>query len=518
METTIDFQLQKKVNTIVKNHYFVLHQNQINNIAVLVVDVTTRQVLAYVGNAPTTSKNSNYVNIIDKTRSTGSVLKPFLFAALMNSGDLLPNTLVADVPTVINGYSPENFNRQYSGAVPASVALAHSLNIPAVRMLRQYGLQRFYNKLQKMNFKSVNKPANYYGLSLILGGAESSLWEITSAYAAFGATVMNFNNTSSEYRKNEFTNPTFIKNEKINYGKIIRKPPVFNAGAVYQTLEALQHVNRPQGEENWSFYNETQPIAWKTGTSFGFKDAWAVGVTPQFAIGVWVGNADGEGRPGLTGLQAAAPVLFDVLHAMPNSGSWFAIPYDEMKEAIVCSKSGYLAGVYCDETYKQWISVNGSQTKSCPFHHRVMLDASKQFRVNSSCYEISEMIPENWFSLPPVLEYYYAPNHPEYKPLPPFKQKCFMEGEKIMDVIFPKKNEAILLPKTFSETTGEVIFKLAHQHPETTVYWYLDSYYLGSTKSFHEIAIKPKPGTYTLTVTDSEGNELKQTVEIVITE
>ncbi len=515
LQTTIDYLFQKKVNAIVKKHHNLLQQNEINNLAVLVVNVNTKHVIAYVGNSPTTPQHHNYVDIINKPRSTGSVLKPFLFASLMDAGELLPNTLVTDVPTVINGYSPENYTKTFTGAVPASVALAQSLNVPAVRMLRSYGLQRFYNQLKKLRFTNLRKPADYYGLSLILGGAECSLWEITSAYASMAETVSFFNQSSSEYRTHEYAFPTFLNSKKAEVGQKTNSPPVFDAGAIYLTLDALQRVNRPHGQENWSFFSSAQPIAWKTGTSFGFKDAWAVGVTPQYAIGVWVGNADGEGRPGLTGIQAAAPVLFDVLESLPNSGSWFDPPYDEMKEVSVCTKSGYLSGVYCTTSEKKWIAKNGIKTGTCPYHHPVLLDATRAFRVNSSCYELAAIVRENRFSLPPVLEYYYAPNHPEYQPLPPFKQGCLKEGEKIMEVIFPKKNEAILLPKMFNETTGEVIFKLAHQYLESTVYWYLDNLYLGSTQTFHELALKPKPGKYTLTVIDQEGNELKQLIEVV---
>ncbi len=470
LQTTINFSLQKRINLIAKNHYLALHQNQINNLAVLVLDVKTRNVLAYVGNAPTTIDNQNYVNVIDKPRSTGSLLKPFLFASLLDAGELLPNTLVADIPTIINGYSPTNFSKNFNGAVPARIALSRSLNVPAVRMLRRYGLQRFYKKLKKTGFSHISKPPDYYGLSLILGGAESSLWEITSAYAAMASTVSFFNHSSSEYRKNEFLRSIILNHNIADFGKITPSPPIYNAGAIYQTLDALKEVNRPQGEENWQFYSDAQPIAWKTGTSYGFKDAWAVGVTPQFAIGVWVGNADGEGRPGLTGIQAATPALFDVLAVLPNNGSWFKEPYDEMVKASICRKSGFISSIYCSETQTQWIVKTGLKTKMCPYHHPVFLDKTQQFRVNSSCYDLSKMVKKNWFSLPPFLEYYYAPLHPEYKPLPLFKQDCLQNGETRMQFIYPKKGETIIVPKTFEQNNGELVFKVIHRNPESTLY------------------------------------------------
>ncbi len=511
--TTISVNLQQSLNRIVASHHDQLRQNQIHNLAVLVLDVDTREVLAYVGNAPTSVENNKFVDIIDKRRSTGSVLKPFLYASLLDSGELLPHSLVPDVPTVINGYSPQNFDRHYNGAVPASVALSRSLNVPAVRMLRSYGLDRFHKRLWELQFKSIDRPAGYYGLSLILGGAESSLWEITNAYAGMAATLNFFNRTSSEYSGRSFMSPVFVKNRNPISDKKQSEPIIFNAGAIYQTLDALQKVNRPAGEENWSFFSNSQPIAWKTGTSFGFKDAWAVGVTSKYAIGVWAGNADGEGRPGLTGIQAAAPVLFDVLDVLPGK-EWFAIPYDELIETEVCNKSGHLAGVFCEDTGLAFISKNGTRTKPCTYHQKVFLDASGQFQVNSSCYPIAQMQQKSWFALPPVMEYYYAPRHPEYIPLPAFRTDCLRDGEQLMEFIYPKRNETILLAKDFNEHINDIIFKVAHRSSETKLYWYLDANFIGMTETFHELSLQPLPGNYLLTVVDQEGNELKQPVTI----
>ena len=149
INSTLQFNLQKRVNQITEEAHYRLNQNQIHNLAVLILDVNTREVLSYVGNAPTTKEHANFVDIISSNRSTGSTLKPFLYAALMGEGQLLPHSLVADVPTSINGYNPQNFDQSYQGAVPASQALARSLNVPAVTLLQEYGLQKFYNKLHQ---------------------------------------------------------------------------------------------------------------------------------------------------------------------------------------------------------------------------------------------------------------------------------------------------------------------------------------------------------------------------------
>ncbi|MGB5944375.1 MAG: penicillin-binding protein 1C [Leeuwenhoekiella sp.] len=508
LHSTIDYNLQRQMNRIVANHCQQLQSNQIHNIAVLVLDVETREVLGYVGNSPTTRENQNFVDVMHSPRSTGSVLKPFLYASMLEAGELLPDQLVADVPTVVNGYAPTNFDGEYSGAVAASAALSKSLNVPAVRLLSDFGLQRFYNKLQKMGMAHIDQSARHYGLPLILGGAESSLWEITKTYANLAGTLNYFNTHSSSYRSDEFGDLVYDFNDEKNFGKEQFEASVFEAGAIFKTFEALQEVNRPDGEENWSFFDDSQPIAWKTGTSFGFKDAWAVGVTPKYAIGVWVGNADGEGRPGLTGVQAAAPILFEVLKELPPSG-WFAPPYDAMQEVAVCAQTGFLRGAHCPEE-EIWVPEKGVRAKSCPFHQSVFLNTSETLRVNASCYDLDEMVSKKWFALPPVMEYYYAKQHPEYRPLPPFDLSCFRESEPVMQFIIPKKGEAVVLPKGFDSKLNEVILKLGHRNPDEKVFWYLDQTYLGQTGTFHEIALQPKPGTYLLTAVDGAGNRISQ--------
>ena len=511
--SSIAVNLQQHCNQVVSHHHAILQQNQIHNLAVLVLDVRTNTVLAYVGNAPTSKEHDPFVDIIQRNRSTGSLLKPLLFASALDEGLVLPKTLIADIPTVINGYRPENFNGDFDGAVAVEVALSRSLNIPAVRLLQRYGLAKFFGKLPKAGIKTLNRPADHYGLSLILGGAESSLWEMTNAYAGMARTLGFYTQSSSEYDQNAFEGATFLQHHRSEPIRKSQQPNVFSAGAVYNVFESLKQVNRPNGQEHWDFFTESQPIAWKTGTSFGFKDAWAVGVTPHYAIGVWAGNADGEGRPGLTGIQAAAPVLFDVLESLPPSG-WFETPFDDLIKVKTCRHSGYLAGPNCAESAEQWVVNAALKSEPCPYHNTIFFDAEERFQVGSDCYPLTEMKKKSWFSLPPVLAYYYQKKHPEYREAPPLMPGCESLGQPLMQFIFPKANETILLAKDFNGKLGEVVFKLAHQQPDNEVYWYLDGNYLGSTIQFHELAISPEPGTYRLTVMDARGHSLAQRITV----
>ena len=165
---------------------------------------------------------------------------------------------------------------------------------------------------QTLNLKDLKYNANHYGLSLILGGAESNFWDLCKSYAAMAGTVNHFNENSSQYFTHEFLEPTFLADAEIDFGSLNDEKTIVDAASIYLTFESMKEVNRPEGDENWQFFDSSKQIAWKTGTSFGFRDAWAIGVTKDYVVGVWVGNADGEGRPGLVGVQTAAPILFDV--------------------------------------------------------------------------------------------------------------------------------------------------------------------------------------------------------------
>ncbi len=513
IKSSLDETLQRNLNSIVQKHYHNLRQNQAHNAAVLVLNVHNREVLGYVGNTQTSKEHQKDVDMVQANRSTGSTLKPLLYAAMLDAGELLPNMLVPDVPTQIAGYSPENFNEEFSGAVRAKNALARSLNIPAVRLLQSYGLDKFRDQLNAFKLRGLNRSTDHYGLTLILGGAESSLWDLCKTYASLASTINHFNTTSSEYYSREFTEPILYQGEEVDFGALSTEKTVFDASSIYLTFEAMKEVNRPEGNESWQFYDSSKEIAWKTGTSFGNKDAWAIGVTKDHVVGVWVGNADGEGRPNVTGVTSAAPILFDVFDVIPKS-SWFSKPLDEFTEIEVCSKSGYLVTDICPAIS---ISIPNKQNyvRSCSYHQVVHLDAQRQFRVNSSCADLSGTIAQSWFSLPPLMEFYYKKKHPIYKPLPPFRNDCKNTNAPPMAFIYPKNGSRISLAKNFEGKQNELILKLAHAKPETNVYWYLNDTFISQTKDFHEVGILPSIGKHKITAVDALGNEVivKITIE-----
>jgi penicillin-binding protein 1C len=506
--TTIDKNLQIRVNEILERHGKNNRNNQINNASALILDVHTGDVLVYIGNLSPDSNagQGQYVDIITAARSTGSILKPLLYAGMLQSGEILPGQLIPDIPTQMGGFSPQNYNRKYQGAVPAWQAIARSLNVPAVRMLRDYGVDRFYNLLQNLGMTSLFRKADDYGLSLILGGAEGKLWDLTSIYArmAFELQLGYGIDKKSQFRVK------YLSNER---EENLADDFPMDAGTIWKVFEAMLEVTRPGVDNSWRNFSSAQKIAWKTGTSYGHRDAWAIGVTPEFAIGIWAGNADGQGRAGLTGLKVAAPILFDIFGQL-ETNQWFVTPENHLQEVLVCSQSGYRKGVNCEDS-KIVVTSKSDQSKVCPYCTIAHLDKKMQWQVSSNCERIDNIYNLKWFVLPPAMEWYFRNYHSDYRPLPPFLDGCNEVRNLPLSLIYPFNNSKIYVPVEIDGKIGETVFEATHHDPKMKLFWHVDDQFIGNTKDIHQVAVAPLPGEHVLTVVDEAGNFLERRFEIV---
>lgn len=516
--TTIDPELQSRLNELSLRKSTNLKSNQIHNLAIIVLEVETGNVLAYIGNAPDTGpENGEDVDIIPAARSTGSILKPLLYALMLNEGRILPKSLVPDIPTQISGYKPENFMETYEGVVPADLALSRSLNVPFIRMLQDYSVEKFHFNLKKLGLTTLTHPPRHYGLTLALGGAEGSLWDLSGVYCGMARTLNYFTHNSGNYGQGAFFKPNYLKSKISQTGeKATKAAPLLSADAIWYTFEAMEELERPSSQGEWERFESSRRIAWKTGTSFGFRDAWAIGISTKYVVGVWAGNADGEGRPGLVGVYAAAPILFDVFNLLPSS-RWFDPPFDAMKKLVICKKSGFPALDFCE---KDTVYANemGSSAPPCPYHQIVHLDKTARWQVNSSCEAPLSMVNKSWFVLPPVEEYYFKMKNPNYTSLPPFRKDCQASDEKsvgLMQMIYPRKDAKLYVPVDLDGSIGRTVFKVAHRNPETTVYWHLDNVYIGQTITFHELELNPNAGKHKITLVDEKGNRLETIFEVV---
>lgn len=530
IETTLDKNLQTQTRAIVEHHSEILKGNKINNAAALVLDTKTGEVLAYIGNTRNVdcfsmsgNDEGEDVDIISSKRSTGSILKPILYAAMLGQGLILPKTLVRDVPTYLSGFNPTNFIDSFDGAVPADKALYRSLNVPAVWNLNSFGVEKFHFVLNKAGLTTITKPPSHYGLSLILGGAEATLWDLASFYSSMGRILLNYHNNSISfhYKKGDIHPAFFLKQKKEQNRSIDapnryqKEPVLFSAASIWFTFKALLESYRPDDESSWQMYSSSEKIAWKTGTSYGFRDAWAVGITAKYTVAIWAGNASGEGRPGLTGLNAAAPILFDIFDILPDS-EWFTAPKKELVSVKVCKNSGMRAGRFCKDTHYELIPKAGLKSDVCHYCRQIFVDKEHKYRVHRGCEALENIVSDSCFVLSPIQEWYYKKRNPEYKPLPPIRKDCREDQiTKNMQMIYPNNNAMIYVPLEIDGSRGKTIFKAAHRNPNMEIYWHIDGLFVGSTREYHQIAISPAPGKHKLTVVDADGEIIEQEFEIL---
>ena len=495
--TTLDAVLQQRVAAIAQRHFAAYHTNLVDNMGVLVVDVHSGEVRAYYGNTRGCAPRLRGVDVdmVPAARSSGSTLKPLLYAAMLQAGELLPTQLVKDTPYNYNNFSPHNYGRSFDGAVPAHEVIERSLNVPSVRMLEEYGVERFLEDLQALGFTTVDKDADHYGLSLILGGAEISLETLARAYYYLAAKLAG----DTVYESLGYLSGE--RRERLP----ARKVPVSRAAA-YLTFEALSNANRPEEEASWMDFATGRRIAWKTGTSWGNRDAWSVGVTRDWIVAVWVGNSDGEGRAGMTGVAYASPVMFDVFSALQGSG-WFSRPTDEMTRLEVCHESGLPAGDLCPHRDTLWVPDVAEQPDMCRYHRLVHLDAEGRYQVNSSVCPPEQMRTEVRFVLPPAQEWYYMQKHLDYRPLPP-KHPLYDAASSAanpIEIIYPQPGLTLVLTRGLSGTQNGVVFSAAHADPGATLYWHIDDEFVGETRGEHTLRVDPAPGRHRLTLIDGQG-------------
>jgi len=505
----LDESLQVQLTDLVQRYSDVLAMNGVHNAGLLVMETNTGIVRAYVGNtASPGNDHHNDVDMVLAERSSGSILKPFLYSSALAEGLITPRGLVEDIPTYIDGYQPRNFTETFSGMVPADAALAMSLNVPSVRLLQQYGILPFMEKLKAAGIRSLHYGPDHYGLTLMLGGAEVTLWDICGAYASMARVVGHAYRNDHQYDPADIHPPRLWSSDTLSRrsGQLQDDPPVFHAGASWLTLEAMTTLRRPDQEGQWESFATSRRIAWKTGTSFGYRDAWAVGITPGYTVGVWVGNADGEGRPGVIGLHAAAPLLFDVFRMLHDDSDWFSPPYDALNPVVTCAESGWPRGESCSQVDTTWMPRGANMPKACSFHYTCITDASATWRYAPRC-QPSDAVRSTYFIVPPIAESYYKRTSPSYRLVPPWHPHCGESDATTppLAILYPRAGAKIYVPYEWDRKKSRAVFTAVHRSDTASVYWHLDRKYIGKTRELHQLELDPEPGPHVLVLQDETG-------------
>jgi penicillin-binding protein 1C len=494
VHTTIDRQLQRRAADLVSRHSIGLSQTGIHHAAALIAETSSGYVRAYVGSPDFFDAAAGQVDGVGAPRSSGSLLKPLLYALAMDQGLILPPTLVHDVPTFYGAFAPRNADREYRGLVPAATALTQSLNVPAVRLLNAYGLQAFHGVLRAAGLSTIFRSADEYGLPLIIGGAEVTLWDMAALYRGLG-------------RHGVFAPLQILADTE--------PPPsgvrLVSAGAAQLALDMLREVARPGAEFYWRQYQHQRPLAWKTGTSYGHRDAWAVGVSPAWTVAVWAGNFSGEGSSELSGASSAGPLLFDLFNALPDAadGSWFGAPGEALGTVQLCADTGYTAGPDCPVRMATPAPRHMKPMALCPYHQTVHLSASGHEQVCSLCWAETGHQSVSRLLYPPDIAELLRSRGQSVAALPPHRRQCpSQQDDDPLEIVYPQPGAHIWLPRDLDGTWQEVVLKAAHRVPDEIVYWYVDDRFLGSTRDQHARAVALDPGWHRLHVVDCSGQSV----------
>ncbi len=496
LRSTLNPIWQSHIQELVNLHLNSWRGNEVHNAAALVMDLNDGSIKAYVGNTLNKNADGGEYNMLQEARSSGSILKPFLYADAMAKGSLSPKALVPDIPTRFGDFTPHNFDQRYRGATSLTNALQQSLNVPAARVLRDMGVPIFLHRLRAYGLTELHPDPDHYGLSLILGGAEVKAESIAHLYRRW---IWAMQGRSEDTIKDALGRSSYL-------GTIPQTDPA----AVYATLQIMEGLTRP---EFWKQWGNSRRIAWKTGTSYGFRDAWAVGTDGRWLVVCWTGNANYEGRPGVIGVETSAPLLFRIMDYLPAS-SFFKAPYDWQYPKELCKESGYLAGDHC--RYRETLHISKSTLKSCFYCQPILLNNSNQ-RIHQNCADFG-VKDSSWMILSPAMAWYAQKSEFNYKAPPEWDPACQATLESSLEFIYPERFEVVQRTRDFEGSLGPVILEAGHRSPEAEIFWYVDEKYIGSTQYNHRIEASLEAGPHRLLIMDEKGNSAQSTIKVVARE
>ncbi len=499
IKTNIDLNTQLKTEKLVADYIRIQQLKNIKNAAVVIIDNKTHKIITYVGSANFyDTTDGGQVNGAQAVRQPGSTLKPLLYAMCFDEGLLTPKTVVTDVMVNYNGYAPENYDKKFNGYVTVESALEHSLNIPAVKSLQMLGHEQMIQKLSNINFKQIQKDRRKLGLSLILGGCGTTLEELTGLFSSFA-------NDGNYYT------PSFIQSDTIH-----NKVKVISPASNYMINEILSKINRPDFPLNWTATERMPKIAWKTGTSYGRKDAWSIGYNRNYTVGVWTGNFSGVGAAELSGANIATPLLFKIFNTIDydSDEEWFTQPKDcDIRQ--VCSETGLIPTKHCTSLVTDYFIPLISSTKACNNWQEIILSADEKISFCKSCAPQTGYKKKWLKAVEPEMQAWYEDNSIAYQKIPTHNPDCEVIFKGAAPTIsFPVNGTEYIINQKNPEPL-QLICKTAND--VTKVYWYINNKFYKSCNVGESQFFVPTEGIVKISCTDDKGRnrDIKITVKYV---
>lgn len=487
VRTHIDLNTQQKLEKITADYIRALRLKNIRNAAVMVIDNRTHKVIAYLGSASfEDTTDGGQVNGAAAVRQPGSTLKPLLYGLGMDQGLFTPKTVLHDIPVNYAGYAPENYDQKFNGYVTMEYALDHSLNIPAVKGLELVGTDVLINRLVSSHFRQVQKDRQKLGLSMILGGCGASLEELTGLFSAFANNGL-------------FVAPRFTADDTASKSFHLLSP-----AANYMVTDILSKVNRPDFPLNWTATEHMPKIAWKTGTSYGRRDAWSIGYNKNFTVGVWVGNFSGLGVAELSGANTATPLLFRIFNTIDydTNSEWYMQP-DDCDLRQVCSETGLLPGANCTNRITDYFIPLISSTHTCEHLQEIKVSSDSAYSFCQACAPSNGYRKKLYRMVPAEMQDYFASGGMEYPMIPPHYPEC----EKIFKgagprIVFPLNGNEYFINKNDPEPLQ---LKAVGGNDVSRFYWYINDQFYKTTSKGEKQFFVPKEGPVKISCTDDKG-------------
>ncbi len=500
LPTTLDRGAQSTAERALFAYAQELRHKDIRHAAVVVVDHRTAEVRALVGGFDFfASEPGAQLPAFAVPRSPGSALKPFLYALGIERGLAGPEQLVPDAPVVFGGYAPRNYDGKFQGLVRLEDALARSLNVPFVNLLGALGTESFLAHLRAVGTVTLVDAPGHYGLSVAVGGLELTPLEVAAAYTALAR-----GGTFQPVRVEPAAEPAL--------------PPerVLSEGTTFLTRRALSLRDRPDFPARRHYAAVPRGIHWKTGTSFGNRDAWAAGSDLQHTAVVWTGNLDMTASPALVGAEAAGPILFDVLEALADRSGQVpteAVPRD-LAKVEVCAYSGHLPTEACDARKHVWARRTAVPTQRCPYHVTVQVDVGSGLAVNPACGAGREVEPRSYVVWPSSVRRWLSDQHRQLPSPPSLAKGCQPGGPRRAPRILspPDGQVALLLPGV--EADAQEIPLEAEASAQATLSWFVNGEFLAAARADERVWWTPAPGQHEILVTDEAGLSSRRTLSV----
>ena len=467
--------------------------------SVVVVDHKTREVIALVGNLDfADALHGGQLAMFDRPRSPGSTLKPFLYALGIDRGLALPGYLLPDVPMQYGTYRPRNFDGDWGGLVTMKEALSRSLNMPFIDLLQQLGVEPFVAELGRLGVSVSRIAPGQYGLSLIVGGIELTPLELAGMYATLAedGAYLPIRLTADDAH--------------------VPATPVFGAGAAWLTRQALSQKDRPDFPKRRDVSAVPAEIHWKTGTSFGFRDAWAAGSGPAYTAVVWTGNVDNKPSADLIGSEAAGPLLFDVLEGLADHAHAHlstAAP-EELTEIEVCAYSGHIPSDACDHRIKVLAPIHAVPTTPCPYHQAFDVERDTAHAVMPACRVPDKTYDRKSFvMLPSSVTAWLTQRNRALPETPVFAEGCAAVANGVAPVIVTPSEGQIVMLLPGVPARSQVV-PLTATTRAATLSWFVDGALVGSAPASQRLFWTPSPGKHEVVVADEAGRKARRTLEV----